>query len=81
MESTLKYNLSDEDDRMAFRRAMKSTDMASVLYEIIYNVPKLIENDIESDNLLERYEVLAEFQRKVQELLDEHNINIDDLIV
>jgi hypothetical protein len=81
MKSTLKFNLNDGDDRMAFRRATKATDMAAVLFELIYNVPKSIERDIDSDKLLERYEVLEAFRNKLKELCDDYDINIDDLII
>lgn len=81
MKSILKFNLSDPDERMEFDRAMKATDIALVLWELIHNVPRQIENDIETDKLLERYEVLEAYQRKVRELCEEHGVEIDRLII
>jgi hypothetical protein len=81
MKSTLKFNLNDPDERMEFERATKATDMAFVIWELIYNVPRQIEDAIESDKLLERYEVLQAYQKKLIELCEEHNIQIDKLII
>lgn len=81
MKSTLKFNLNDSDDKMAFERATKATELSIIIWELIYNVPRQIENEIESDKLLERYEVLEAYQKKLRELCEENNIQIDRLII
>ena len=81
MKSLLKFDLNNPDERMEFERATKATDLAIVIWELIYNVPREIENEIESDKLLERYEVLEAYQKKLHQLCEEHGIMIDKLIV
>ena len=36
-KANLEFDLSDLDDRMEFERVNKSTDMALVLWEMVYN--------------------------------------------
>jgi hypothetical protein len=81
MKSLLKFNLNNPDERMEFERATKATDLAIILWELIYNVPRQIEDEIESDKLIERYEVLEAYRKKINELCEEHNIQIDKLII
>jgi hypothetical protein len=81
MKATLEFDLNDHDDRMAHLRAVKSTDMAIVLSEILTNLEKRVQHEVEnfeadsdpSDG------VYAAF-RKIRELCYDHGIIIDDLI-
>jgi hypothetical protein len=81
MKATLEFDLDDLDDRMAHLRCVKSTDMASVLWQIVTNLEKSVQYEVEgfeadsdpSDG------VYAAF-RRIRELMDDHGIVIDDLI-
>ena len=73
MKAILEFNLDEYEDRKAHLRCIKSTDMALVLFEVIYNFRKRIENE-------SGVAKLDLFYDKLNSLLDEHNINIDELI-
>jgi hypothetical protein len=82
MKATLEFDLDDLDDRMAHLRCVKSTDMAIVLWQIVTNLEKSVQYEVEgfeadsdpSDG------VYAAF-RRIRELMDEKGINVDDLIM
>ena len=78
-EAILKYDLNDSDDAMAHMRAVKSLDMALALWDITHNTKKRIEWSLESKEL-NKYEVLDLVYERIYEILDEHNIKMDDLI-
>ena len=79
-EAILKYDLNDSDDAMAHMRAVKSLDMALALWDIPHNTKKSIEWSLESKEL-NKYEVLDLVYERIYEILDEHNIKLDDLII
>ena len=79
-EAILKYDLNDSDDAMAHMRAIKSLDMALALWDITHNTKKRIEWSLESKEL-NKYEVLDLVYERIYEILDEHNIKLDDLII
>jgi hypothetical protein len=79
-EAILKYDLNDSDDTMAHMRAVKSLDMALALWDITHNTKKNIEWSLESKEL-NKYEVLDLVYERIYEILDEHNIKLDDLII
>ena len=79
-EAILKYDLNDSDDTMAHMRAVKSLDMALSLWDITHNTKKRIEWSLESKEL-NKYEVLDLVYERIYEILDEHNIKLDDLII
>ena len=79
-EAILKYDLNDSDDAMAHMRAIKSLDMALALWDITHNTKKSIEWSLESKEL-NKYEVLDLVYERIYEILDEHNIKLDDLII
>lgn len=79
-EAILKYDLNDSDDAMAHMRAVKSLDMALALWDITHNTKKSIEWSLESKEL-NKYEVLDLVYERIYEILDEHNIKMDDLII
>lgn len=83
-EAILKYDLNDSDDTMAHMRAVKSLDMALALWEITHNTKKGIAYTLEGKDLkgqsVSNYEVLNMVYEKIYEILDEHNIKMDELI-
>jgi hypothetical protein len=78
----IKYDLSDQDDRMEFQRANKSFDMAMMLWELMYNYKKKFYRQLETDaeSTDSEYELIDSIFKSIHELAEEHNINIDELI-
>ena len=68
MKASLIFDLDDSEDRMAHLRCVKSTDMANVLFEVVYNLRKRCEND--DKNVFDA----------IYELMEDYGINIDELI-
>jgi len=84
MESTLKFNLNDFDDRMAHLRCVKSMDMSLTLFDIS-NLFKVLENEIEVREYAEQppmtnEEVIEWFRVTIFEVMNNYNINLDELI-
>ena len=78
-KATLEYDLNDPDDRMAHLRAIKSLDMSIVLFQLIYNTRKGLRNSLEEKDIT-AYEAIDMVFDKIHELIEEHDINIDELI-
>jgi hypothetical protein len=78
-EGILKYDLNDFDDRMAHLRAVKSLDMAMALWDITHNTKKGLEWSMEGKEI-DKYEALEMVFDKIYEILEEHNIKMDDLV-
>lgn len=76
MKATIKYNLNDRDDEMALKRALKSTDMALVLFEIQYNLKKHCEYFEQSNPGADMVEHIFD---EINDLINEHDINVDEL--
>jgi len=68
MKAILEFDLNDHDERMAHLRAVKSTSMAIVLFEIQHNLFRGIEEN--NTSIIE----------KINDLIHEHGINLDELI-
>lgn len=80
-KATLEFDLNEHDDAMAHLRAVKSLDLALVLWEMAYNTKKSIQNNIEFKDIKDPYEVVEMFYEKLWEELNNHGINLDELIV
>lgn len=79
---TYDLDISDIDDLHLYRRLNKSLDMALALWDIVYNLKKSIGRELDAKNALEEhYDVLDSVFVKIHEVLDEHSIRIDDLII
>lgn len=76
-KAILKFDLSNEDDEMALKRAIKSTDMAKVISEIQHNVRKQMTTSKTPEEYVDGVEDTLNF---INELIEEHGINIDSLI-
>jgi murein L,D-transpeptidase YafK len=72
MKGILEYNLDERYDEMAMKRAMKSSDMASFIWELKHNFWRKWKHD-DSDFNLETY------KEALNDLLDEYNIIPDEL--
>lgn len=83
MKGILEFNLDDYDDIIKFKRYNKADDMAFALFEFLYNSKKDIEYKIDADidNKITPYDVLDMVYKRMYELLDERNVNIDEIII
>jgi hypothetical protein len=79
MTAKLEFNLSDIDDRQAYLRCVKATDMASVLWKFTRNSRKKLENReyLKDSDVFDGIEATFE---ELFRLLEEQNINIDELV-
>ena len=73
MKGILEFDLDNNDDEIAMKKAMKSADMASFIWELQHNFCRKWKHD-ETDFNLDTY------RESLSDLLDAHNINIDELI-
>jgi len=78
-KAILEYNLSDPDDVMAHKRAIKSLDMAMALWDIVHNTKKGLEWSMEGKDI-DKYDALELVYEKIHEILNDHNIITDELI-
>ena len=78
-KATLEYDLSDPDDVMEHKRAVKSLDMALALWEIVHNTKKGLEWSMEGKEI-DKYDALELVFEKIHEILNDHNIITDELI-
>jgi inhibitor of KinA sporulation pathway (predicted exonuclease) len=79
-KAKIEFDLNDVDDRMAHLRAVKSLDMAMALWDITHNTKKGLEWSLENKDV-DKYEVLEMVFEKIYEILDEHNVRTNELIV
>ena len=75
----LEFDLNEPDDIIAHKRATKATDMALALWDITHNTKKGLEWSMEGKEI-DKYEALELVYEKIYEILEEHNIKLDDLI-
>ena len=75
----LEFDLNEPDDIMAHKRATKALDLTSALWDITHNTKKSIEWSLEGKEL-DKYEVLDLVYERIYEILEDHNIKLDDLI-
>ena len=79
-KAKIEYDLNEQDDRMAHLRAVKSLDMAMALWDITHNTKKGLEWAMEGKEM-DKYDALEMVFDKIYEILNDHNINTDELIV
>ena len=75
----LEFDLNEPDDILAHKRAVKATDMALALWDITHNTKKGLEWSMEGKEI-DKYEALELVYEKIYQILEEHNIKLDDLI-
>jgi len=80
MKATLTFNLDDPDDRVAHLRAVKSLDLASALWTLHHNTARRLLDGYETVTP-EMYDVHERWIETIKDILDQHGINIDELIV
>ena len=78
--ATLTFDLSDGDDRYEFNRITKALDMAMALWELDMNgYRKFTKYNERQEGAYQ--EGIEEVFKYIRELLDKHQINVEDLIV
>jgi hypothetical protein len=80
MKTVIEYSDS-ADDHMALMRALKSTNMACLLFEIKINMKKRCISTLDADSATAaEYGLLDSVWERINEEFDSHGICIDDLI-
>jgi len=79
-KAILEFDLTDSDDLMEFERAVKATDMALVLWELVFNTKKRVFNDIEFDKIESPYDAIDKLYERLYEDLNDHGLNMDKLL-
>jgi len=83
-KAKLEFDLTDSDDKMEFDRANKSTEMALVLWEMVYNSKKKLyykfEEMLEKGENPNVYDGVDSFLELLIEELNERGVIIDKLI-
>lgn len=83
-KAILEFDLNDYDDKMAHKRAVKSTDLALALWEIEMNLRKRLERELEAKEFknedVEVYDVIDMCMENIINTIRNHNIDIEDLI-
>jgi hypothetical protein len=81
MKATLEFDMDDIDDRVSHMRAVKSLDMAAVLFEIQHNLRKKCSRILDDmDDNLDKHDSLNVIFTEIFKIIEEHNINTDELI-
>jgi hypothetical protein len=78
-KAIIEYNLNDVDDMYAHKRAIKSLDMALALWDITHNTKKKLEWSMEGKEM-DKYDALEMVYEKINEILLEHNIDLEDIM-
>lgn len=83
-KATLEFDLNDFDDKMAHKRAVKSTDLALAIWEIEMNLRKRLERQLEAKEMknedVDVYDVIDMCMENILNTIRDHNIDIEDLI-
>jgi hypothetical protein len=81
-KAILKFDLADPDDRMEHLRALKSTDMALFIWDLLYNTKKGVNNNLEFNPNMpkDNYELVDHLWSMFHEMARDKGINIDELI-
>ena len=79
-KAILEYDLNDIDDKYAHKRAVKSLDLTIALWEITHNTKKGLEWSMEGKEM-DKYDALEMVFDKIHEIITEHSIDIDDLLL
>ena len=81
MKATLEFNLDNSDDKIAHTRCVKSLDMALALWEIGTNLKKYSERVAEAQEAdSDIHDGIYIVMQRVYEILEEHAINVEELI-
>jgi len=79
MKGKIKFDLNNPEDQSKFKRVFKADDMAFALFEILRNTKKQLEWSLEGKDI-DKYDTLELIYEKIWDIVNEHNIDIDDII-
>jgi hypothetical protein len=82
-KALLEFNLEDIDDQLAFKRATKSLDLTSALWDILQLRKKLefhIEVNIDENDPDAKWDTRDYILEEIGAIFEKYNINIDELI-
>ncbi len=74
----LEFDLNEPDDIMPHKRAVKATDLALALWQFGYNTRKGHEWNL--DKYETKEDLLDAIYEQFWEIIDEHNIKLDEII-
>jgi hypothetical protein len=78
MKATLEFNMDEIDDVTAHKRAIKSLDMILALSDFDNHLRSELKYN---ENLSEvEYDLLDKTREKLYEIMNEHNVSIDELL-
>jgi cell fate (sporulation/competence/biofilm development) regulator YmcA (YheA/YmcA/DUF963 family) len=78
-KAIIEYDLNNVDDVYAHKRAIKSLDMTLALWTITHNTKKRLEWSMEGKEM-DKYDALEMVYEKINEILLEHNIDLEDIM-
>jgi hypothetical protein len=81
MKAKLTFDLDNPDDVTKHLRAVKSLDLAIAIFDIIQLKKKLerrFENQDNTNN--DVFDGIEEYSREIGNILEEHSIDIDELL-
>jgi hypothetical protein len=82
MKAKLTFDLNDPDQKMEHFRCIKSLDMALALWEISINAKKQCYREIEGREMKgESIDHVDLVFRKIYKIMEEHSIDVDDLVI
>ena len=73
MKAILEFDLEKHEDRMSHLRCVKAPDMAAFIWELQHNFWRKWKHN-------EEFFTLERYQEALGELMEEHGINLEDLI-
>jgi len=85
-KATIEFDLSDEESNIAFKRAVKSLDMARFIFDITQLGFRISKESESFDNLrsggvsITAKDMIERFQQEIGILIEKYNLDIDDLI-
>lgn len=78
MKATLTFDLDDADGRREHLRCCKATEMALALWHMQSRLRDHIDSQLTTNQQWEGAEIVL---NRINEIIDEHHINIDELII
>jgi hypothetical protein len=82
MKAKLTFDLNDHDERIQHLRCVKSLDMALALWEISVNAKKQCYRIAEGKEMKgESVDHINLVFEKIYEIMEEHSIDVDNLVI
>lgn len=81
---TITFDTTDPDDRDEYYRVTKAGDMASALWEIMYNTKKKLQYELDDydgkrEKEMTAYDMLDRVYEEFWEIIKENDITVDKL--